>query len=157
METFFRYWPLVRGIHRPPVNSLHKGQWRGALMLSLICAWINVWVNNREAGDLRRQGAHYDVTVMCLDGFHYIPNDSIFMLKCLHKEWLNIHIYESIPTTQWYHMGVATHRQLDCLFNSLYRLTSLIFKNILKKGNAKARNAGPFRGILRWPLVTNGQ
>ena len=33
-------------------------------MFSLICAWINGWVNNREAGDLRRQGAHYDVTVM---------------------------------------------------------------------------------------------
>ena len=42
----------------------HKGQWRGALMFSLICAWINVWVNNREAGDLRRQRAHYNVIVM---------------------------------------------------------------------------------------------
>ena len=27
--------------------------------------WINGWVNNREAGDLRRHCAHYDVTVMC--------------------------------------------------------------------------------------------
>ena len=42
----------------------HKGQWRGALMFSLICAWINGWVNNREAGDLRRDRVHYDVTVM---------------------------------------------------------------------------------------------
>ena len=47
-----------------PLNSPHKGQWRGALMFSLICAWINGWVNNREAGDLRRHGAHYDVIVM---------------------------------------------------------------------------------------------
>ena len=39
-------------------------QWRGALMFSLICAWINGWVNRREAGDLRRHRAHYDVTVM---------------------------------------------------------------------------------------------
>ena len=30
-----------------PVNSPHIGQWRGALMLSLICARINDWVNNR--------------------------------------------------------------------------------------------------------------
>ena len=37
---------------------------RGALMFSLICAWINGWVNNREAGDLRRHRAHHDVTVM---------------------------------------------------------------------------------------------
>ena len=63
-KYFPRYWPFVRGIHRSPVNSPHKGQWRGALMFSLICAWINHWVNNREAGDLRRQHAHYDVTVM---------------------------------------------------------------------------------------------
>ena len=42
----------------------HKGQWRAALMFSLICARINGWVNNREAGDLRRHCAHYDITVM---------------------------------------------------------------------------------------------
>ena len=41
-----------------------KGQWHGALMFSLICAWINGWVNNREAVDLRRYRAHYDITVM---------------------------------------------------------------------------------------------
>ena len=35
-----------------------------ALMFSLICAWINGWVKNGEAGDLRRHHAHYDVTVM---------------------------------------------------------------------------------------------
>ena len=50
-KHFPRYWPFVRGIHRSPVNSPHKGQWRGALMFSLICDWINGWVNNREAGD----------------------------------------------------------------------------------------------------------
>ena len=49
---------FVRGIHRWPVNSPHKGQWRGALMFSLTCAWINDWVNNRGAGDLRRHRAH---------------------------------------------------------------------------------------------------
>ena len=37
---------------------------RGSLMFSLICVWINGWVNNREAGDLRRYRAPYDVTVM---------------------------------------------------------------------------------------------
>ena len=58
------YWPFVRGIHRSPVNSSHKGQWRGALVFSLICAWINGYVNTREAGDLRRLRTHYDVTVM---------------------------------------------------------------------------------------------
>ena len=36
-KYFPRYWPFVRGIHQPPVNSPHKGPWPGALMFSLIC------------------------------------------------------------------------------------------------------------------------
>ena len=63
-KHFPRYWPFARGIHRSPVNSPHKGQWRGALMFSLFCAWINGWVTTREAGDFRRSRAHYDVIVM---------------------------------------------------------------------------------------------
>ena len=63
-KHFPRYWPFVRGIHRSPVNSTYKGQWYGALMFSLICAWTNRWVKNRDVGDLRRYRAHYDVTVM---------------------------------------------------------------------------------------------
>ena len=63
-KHFPRYCPFVWGIHRSPVNSPHKGQWRGALMFSLICVWKNGWVNKHEAGDLRRYRAHYDVTVM---------------------------------------------------------------------------------------------
>ena len=63
-KHFPRYWPFVRGIHRSPVKSPHKGQWRGALMFSLIWVWKNGWVNNGDAGDLRRHRAHYDVSVM---------------------------------------------------------------------------------------------
>ena len=63
-KHFPRYWPFVRGIHRSPVNSSHKGQWRGALMFPLICVWINDWVNSREAGDVRCYRAHYDVIAM---------------------------------------------------------------------------------------------
>ena len=58
--------PLCGEFTESPVNSPHKGQWleRGALMLSLIYAWTNGWVNNRDIGDLRRHRAHHDVTVM---------------------------------------------------------------------------------------------
>ena len=63
-KHFPRYGPFVRGIHRWPVNSPHKGQWRGALLFSFICACINGWVSIREAGDLRRHHAHYSVIVM---------------------------------------------------------------------------------------------
>ena len=42
-KHFPRYWPFMRGIHRSSVNSPHKGQWRVALMFSLICASTNGW------------------------------------------------------------------------------------------------------------------
>ena len=75
METFLRYWPFVRGIHRSTVNSRHKGQWHGTLMFSSICAPTNVWVNNCDAGDLKRHDAHYDVIVMhwLLQMFAHVP------------------------------------------------------------------------------------
>ena len=51
LKHFPLYWPFVRRNHQSPVNSPHKGQWRGALVCYLICAWIIGWVNNREAID----------------------------------------------------------------------------------------------------------
>ena len=63
-ETFSALLAIVQGIHWSLVNSPHKGQWRGTLMFTLICVWINGWVSNHEAGDLRCHCAHYDVTVM---------------------------------------------------------------------------------------------
>ena len=102
-----RYWPFVQGTHRSPVNSLHKGQWRGALIFSLICARINGWVSKPEAGDLRRHRAHYDVTVLCwqwdhimiapgwgllseFPPFHYFPN---FAALCKYALAIQCRVY----------------------------------------------------------------
>ena len=63
-KHFPRNWTFVWGIHRSPVNLPHNRRWLGASMFSLVCAWINGWVNNRGAGDLMRHSAHYDVIVM---------------------------------------------------------------------------------------------
>ena len=63
-KQFSLYWPFLRGIHRSPVNSPQKGQWRGALMFPLISVWTNGWVNSRGVGDLRRHRARYDVSVI---------------------------------------------------------------------------------------------
>ena len=66
METFSGLLALCEG-NPPlrPVDSPHKGQWRGDLMFSLMCTWKkNGWASNRDADDLRRHGAHCDVTVM---------------------------------------------------------------------------------------------
>ena len=65
-KPFPCYLPFVRIIHRLSMNSPHKGQWRGSFMFSFICAWISGWVNNRDAGDLKRHRAHYYVIVKCV-------------------------------------------------------------------------------------------
>ena len=91
-----RYWPFVRGIHRSPVNSPHKSQWRGALMFSLICAWTNGWVNN-HAGDLRRHCAKYDVTI-CGNWSGYNHRDLI----CTHTFFILYQVFPDhlLPTVQ---------------------------------------------------------
>ena len=105
LNVFPRYWPFVRGIHRSPVNSPHKGQWRGALMFSLMCVWINGCVNNREAGDLRRNQAHYDVIVMIVpDTWYYLS--SVFTVTCS-SDTTNIN---GNGLTHW---GPVTHICLD--------------------------------------------
>ena len=59
-ETFSALLAVCAG------NSPHKGQRRGALIFSLMCAGINGWVNNRVAVDFRRHSALYDVIAMYL-------------------------------------------------------------------------------------------
>ena len=81
--VFPRYWPFVRGIHRAPVNSPHKDQWRGALMFSVICVWTNGLVNNRDAGDLRR----YRAPIMMSQqwSIHYENTTVLFVMDSHHK------------------------------------------------------------------------
>ena len=64
-------------------------------MFSLICAWINGWVNNGEADDLRRHRAHYDVTVMRQRHCH--PN----MVAIVHS--FGVVGCRSMPRRQWTH------------------------------------------------------
>ena len=100
-KHFPRYWPFVREIHRSPVNFPHKGQWRGALMFALIYVWIIGWVNNREAGDLRRNHTHYDVMVMIwLHSilYYWVPQDIDHLWRYAFKSmmWNEIHIHHKI-------------------------------------------------------------
>ena len=81
-KHFPRYWPFVQS----PVNSSRKGQWRGALVFSLICAWTNSWANNRDAGNLRRYRAHYGVIVM---GWGYFTQTSTIPL--FSRIWCSYH------------------------------------------------------------------
>ena len=97
-KHFLRYCPFVRGIHRSPVISPDKGQWRGALMLSFICARINGWVNSREAGDLGRHRAHYDVIVV----YNTTENDGGLVQIWHNIEFLQMHnVYNKQLNILW--------------------------------------------------------
>ena len=80
-KYFQRHCPFVRGIHQSPVDSPHKGQWRGALVFSLICAWTNSGANNRDADYLRRHCVHYDLTVMWNGNLYLKQHDAIVRLQ----------------------------------------------------------------------------
>ena len=109
---------FVRGIHSLPVNSPHTGQWRGALMFSLIFAWTNGWANNRYAGDVRRHRAHYGVTITMYH-FCYIRDRHIVnqLLQMMHRV-IDVPIYLPYP---WFTTSVEpqhclyTQRILDNL------------------------------------------
>ena len=95
MKTFSASLTICAGNSPVTGEFSHKDQWRGALTFSLICAWMNVWVNNREADDLRRHRAHYDITVMSLS----IQNANIIR-KC-RKKYFGMTMYPfGLPTFQ---------------------------------------------------------
>ena len=114
METFCASLALCEGIHRWPVGSPHKDQWRGAFIFSLIYAWTYGWTNNRDADDLRRHRAHYDGIVMISlssdqDRFyfkHFIDWIDWFLLK-------KINIFPGLilglgPANEWRRYFVTT-------------------------------------------------
>ena len=78
----------MRGI---PGGSPHKGQWRVALMISLIYAWTNGWAYNWDAGCSRRHCAHYDVPVM-----PNIEMNVTYSKSCGTYNWLN-----QLVTSSW--------------------------------------------------------
>ena len=79
--TFSALLALCAGNSSVTGESPHKGQWRRPLMFSLICVWINGWVNNRETGDLRHYRAHYDVILMSTIGQSHCLNQWKNILK----------------------------------------------------------------------------
>ena len=161
----------MRGIYRSPVNSPHKGQPRGALVFSLICARINAWANNRQAGDLRRHQAHYDVIVMpnrnkprqsgkCmpLPWDIHIINGSAKKRQTGHSTLIHtlLFIYDDrhVPLKSFVsalsisrklrHMSVMVSQipERNCLFNNMFKLTI--------KENIKAPLYWPFAMRINW-------
>ena len=129
-KHFPRNWPFVRRIHRSLVNSPHKGQWRGAFMFSLICAWINRWVNNREAGNLRRSRHHYDIIVMgndYIDAEGWPRHYKIALIACIA---IYIYIYENTTYVSWYFRSLLRSFLLIILYE-MYSFCIFDFKPII--------------------------
>ena len=103
-KHFPRYWSFVRGIHRSPVNSPHKDQWRGVLMFSLICAWTNGLVNWRR--------------------------------RWFETPWRSLWRHYDVAITSHVRHGVSNNRQIDNVFNCLFRHTT--------KKTLKLSIIGPF-------------
>ena len=82
METFSVFVALCEG--NSPVTSEFPSQrlvtW--SLMFYLISAWTNGWANHRDAGNLRRHQAYYDVTVM-IAVFWFSLHQNLFQMVIL--------------------------------------------------------------------------
>ena len=110
-KHFPRYWPFVRGNQRSPMNSPHKGHWRGALMFSLICA-LNKRVSKHSWGwwietpsrSLRRQ-CNTSLSRAC------ISTKSNRNGKL--QKYLVQFLQQRLPTAMQYHRKNAEQWRLD--------------------------------------------
>ena len=147
METFSALLAICAGNSPVPVNSPHKGQWRGVLMFSLICVWINGWVNNREAGDLRCHRGHCNAL------------RTYNALMC----WLWLEIEWTVQanrlwevTLHWRHNGhdgVSNHQPHGCLLNCLFRRGSKKTPKLRVTGLCVGKSPGPVNSPHKGPVT----
>ena len=103
METFSALLAICAGNSSVAGEFPHKAQWRGALMFSLICVWINGWVNNSEACDLRHYRAHYDVIVMFILKWMFliIFSATQCIMQGNHCSWIQYADQSQWDSLQW--------------------------------------------------------
>ena len=114
-KHFPRYWTSVRGIHRSPVNSPHKGQWRGALMFSLIWVWIDGCVNKSWGWWLETLSR--PLWCHCNGGFKFwkgcFQRDRIYLIiKTQNNNGNNMSFDEYLPPIQYIPWFINTVRVL---------------------------------------------
>ena len=102
------------GIHRSPVNSPHKGQWRGALMFPLICALNKQswgWWSETPSHPLWRQcndllgRLHYNLSYVMTGAVSAcgIINLHELQRKSLKQDHSTSSLISN-PITGWYHL-----------------------------------------------------
>ena len=127
LNHFPRYWPFVREINWSPVNSSHKGQWCGALMFSLICAWTNGWLSNRDTSDLRQFETpscslwrHCNVMLKEIDICRLVCQKQVLMT------WISNYIPQNAPGYNYLFMLRKIHLKSQPLYLWLSELWIII-------------------------------
>ena len=118
------------------MNSPHKGQWRGALVFSLICTWINDWVNTPEAGDFRRNCAHYSVTVVFLNNMLIYHSFFFYQIK---ENFIRCWCTKSSTCLFIILKCLTENCQFCFILILILRLTSLLIYLLLRKPRHRIR------------------
>ena len=114
-------------------------------MFTLICARMNGWVNNGEAGDLRRNRVHYDVIVM------YSKRATISMIPFNKLMWSQHFIYHGVCTS----VGVHYNDFIITTMASQIAASRLFTQPFIMRRSKKHQSSASLafvRGIHRWPV-----
>ena len=108
MDTFSALRAICAGISPVPGEVPAQRPVTRSFDVSLICAWINRWITNREAGDLRRYRAHYDVIVMVSwEWIHVIYSSLLFRIisqksgNHIIAAFIQCHFHEHFPDCKY--------------------------------------------------------
>ena len=116
---------LIRFTYQVIQYNIPPPQWRGALMFSLICAWINGWINNR-----------WFETPSCLLWRHCNEFPQPVQYHC----WLNVNFVEA---------SIKFYVKIRS-----FSLTKLWFQNILRKMTATRILYGCWSMFKKWEAAT---
>ena len=136
--TFSALLALCAGNSPVTAEFPHEGHWRGVLMFSFMCAWINGWVNKRESGDLRRHRAQYDVTEMFTSDFaniHRLAISGICVGSGIYFLFVQINLNQSL--INWFLCLSFLSRERTFRTKSSYVIpsTSYILSRVMACGN----------------------
>ena len=128
-KHFPRYWPFVRGIHRWPVNSPHKGQWRGALTFSLnkrlSKQWWGWWFETPSLPWWRQFNAEFCITFyrprmdsgfICWWQTYMERNFDVAKWKLFPRYWLFVR-----GIHRWLALTKASDAELWCFLGTVHR------------------------------------
>ena len=124
-------------------------------MFSLICVWINGWVNTREAGDLRRYRGHYDVIIMWVNTGITIRCSAVRQVSLLVQNG-QCTLHSRHITLQWRHNGhdsVSNHQPHGCLLNRLFRRRSKKTSKLCVTGLCVGNSPGPANSPHKGPVT----